>query len=115
MVASADEQLRRPRFSRWFARRDGEHSPADFIEFMAVGGATLVLLPLALVATRILGREPAEYGVGFITFYAAYVVNDPHFATTYVLFYSGVRRRFAALNLAQRVRYVVAGLVVPWC
>ena len=86
---------------------------ADFIEFMAVGGATLVLLPLALVATRILGREPAEYGVGFITFYAAYVVNDPHFATTYVLFYSGVRRRFAALNLAQRVRYVVAGLVVP--
>jgi hypothetical protein len=82
---------------------------------MAVGGATLVLFPLAWLVRRLVGLDSSELAVGFLTFYGAYVINDPHFAVTYFLFYKDARRRAFAVefSLAQRLRYVVAGLVVP--
>lgn len=80
-------------------------------EFFLVGGGTLVLLPMAYLARRALGLADAEYAAGFLTFYAAYVVNDPHFAVTYVLFYRGVP--FRDLPRAQRARHVLAGFVAP--
>ncbi|MEO6420566.1 MAG: hypothetical protein ABIP39_14220 [Polyangiaceae bacterium] len=84
-------------------------------EFMAVGGATLVLFPLAWLVRGWLGLDPSEYAVGFLTFYAAYVINDPHFAVTYLLFYKDAKKRaFAAeFSLVQRIRYWLAGLLVP--
>lgn len=82
---------------------------------MAVGGATLVLFPLAWLLRTWLGLDSSEYAVGFLTFYAAYVINDPHFAVTYLLFYKDAKQRAFAeeFSLAQRVRYWLAGLVVP--
>ena len=82
---------------------------------MLVGGATLVLLPLAWMLRRGAGLDASEYAVGFTTFYAAYVINDPHFSVTYLLFYKGVRTRAfgGEVPLAQRIRYLVAGFAVP--
>jgi hypothetical protein len=82
---------------------------------MLVGGGTLVLLPLGWLLRRWVGLEGAEYAAGFLTFYAAYVINDPHFAVTYLLFYKDARKRASSSELGrvQRARYVVAGLVVP--
>lgn len=82
---------------------------------MLVGGSTLLLFPIAWVARRFIGLDPAEYAVGFLTFHGAHLINDPHFAVTYVLFYKDARRRafsdvFAPL---QRLRYWIAGLIVP--
>ncbi len=88
---------------------------AGFVEFMVVGGATLFLFPLAWLLRTTFGLDDAEFAAGFLTFYGAYVINDPHFAVTYLLFYKDFRQRAfgSVLPRAQRVRYVVVGAVVP--
>ncbi|WP_437336255.1 hypothetical protein [Sorangium sp. So ce394] len=92
-----------------------EASGARLIEFLLVGGATLVLFPLAWLLRRAVGLDASELAIGFLTFHAASVINDPHFAVTYLLFYRDARRRAfdGALPPAQRARTVVAGLLVP--
>lgn len=84
-------------------------------EFLLVGGATLVLFPALWLLRNVVGLERAELGVGFTMFYAAHLINDPHFAVTYLLFYRDARRRAfgEAFEPWQRVRYVVAGGVAP--
>jgi hypothetical protein len=93
------------------------HDPwaARVTEFMLVGGATLLLFPLAWLVRRFVGLDASEYALGFGTFYAAYVINDPHFAVTYLLFYKNVRERSLgrAYPLAHRVRYWIAGFIAP--
>jgi hypothetical protein len=86
-----------------------------FVEFFLVGGLTLVLFPLAWLAERSFGLDAAELAVGFTTFHAAYVLNDPHFSVTYLLFYRNVRARAfgSGLARAQRARYLFAGAVAP--
>ncbi len=77
------------------------------VAFLLVGGATLLLFPFAWLLRRAVGLEDAELAAGFAAFYAAYVINDPHFAVTYLLFYRNLRRRaFGAETLpAQRIRF----------
>lgn len=84
-------------------------------EFLLVGGGTLPLLPLAYLLRQKLGLDDAELLVGFVMFQAAHVINDPHFAVTYLLFYRNVRRRAfgAEYSPAQRARYWAAGVFVP--
>lgn len=87
----------------------------SLVEFLLVGGITLILLPLAWLARKSLGLDSAELAIGFLAFHAAYVINDPHFAVTYVLFYRDAKNRAfgSAFEKAQRVRYWLAGAVVP--
>src|SRR5215207_7617348 len=84
-------------------------------ELWVTGGASLVLLPACWLLQRVLGLDSAELAVGFTTFYAAHVINDPHFAVTYLLFYRDVRRRLCSgeHSRAQRLRYAVAGFAAP--
>lgn len=86
-----------------------------FAEFMLVGGATLVLFPIAWIARAWVGLDSAELAIGFLAFYGAYLVNDPHFTVTYVLFYDDVRRRAFGTDIerSQRFRYLFAGFVAP--
>lgn len=88
---------------------------ARLIEFLLVGGATLALFPLAWLLRTAVGLDASELAIGFLTFHAASVINDPHFAVTYLLFYKDARRRAfgGVLAPAQRARYIVAGLLVP--
>jgi hypothetical protein len=88
---------------------------ARLAEFMLVGGATLVLFPLTWLLRTALGLSASEYALGFATFYGAYVINDPHFSVTYLLFYKDVRKRVlgASYDRSYRIRYAVAGFVVP--
>jgi len=91
-------------------------APASrLVEFLLVGGATPLLFPLAWLLRRSLGLDASELAVGFVMFHAAFVVNDPHFAVTYVLFYRDfVGRAFGgAFGSGLRARYVVAGIAVP--
>jgi len=80
-----------------------------------VGGGTIVLFPIAWLLRGAVGLNAAELAVGFLAFHAAYVVNDPHFAVTYLLFYRDVKRRALGDVFApvQRVRYWIAGFFVP--
>lgn len=77
------------------------------VELLVTGGGTLVLFPLAILARRLFGIDDAELAAGFLTFYAAYVINDPHFAVTYLLFYRNVKSRWRS------ARWIGSGIVVP--
>lgn len=84
-------------------------------EFLLVGGATLFVMPALTILRLALGLDDAELAVGFLFFHAAYVINDPHFAVTYLLFYRDARARAFgdALSGVQRLRYWLAGAVAP--
>ncbi|HEX5659143.1 MAG TPA: hypothetical protein VFX59_18245 [Polyangiales bacterium] len=86
-------------------------------EFLLVGGLTPLLFLLSWLLRESLGLDDAELAVGFTFFYGAHLVNDPHFAVSYLLFYEDVRARAfgAAFSSGQRVRYWLAGFVVPLC
>ena len=88
---------------------------ASFVEWLAVGGATLFLFPLSFWARAVWGLDEAELAVGFLFFHAAFVINDPHFCVTYLLFYDDARRRALGVDVsrAQRMRWIFAGVVVP--
>jgi hypothetical protein len=88
---------------------------AEWREFLLTGGATLLLIPFAYWYRQAAGLERSEYIVSYAAFYAAYVINDPHFAVSYLLFYknAGVRARGIEFRGAQQVRYLIAGFVVP--
>ncbi len=85
------------------------------IEFLLVGGMTPLLFLLSFALRKTLGLSSADYAVGFTAFYAAYIINDPHFAVTYLLFYEDGRARAfgSAFGTAQRLRWLLAGVVVP--
>jgi hypothetical protein len=103
------------------APRDETASPTDvaspFGEFLIVGGATLFLFPLSWLLRRCFGLDGPELAAGALTFYAAYLVNDPHFSVTYLLFYRRAWSRMLHRDTghAQRIRYAVAGFLVPAC
>jgi hypothetical protein len=84
-------------------------------EFLLAGGITPLLFPLAWLLRKAVGLDSAQLAAGFTTFYAAHVVNDPHFSVTYLLFYTNARDRAlgSAFSPAQRARYVLAGFVFP--
>lgn len=88
---------------------------SSFVEWLLVGGATLFLFPLSWWARSVWGLDEAELAVGFLFFHAAFVLNDPHFCVTYLLFYEDARRRAlgAEVPRAQRARWIFAGVVVP--
>jgi hypothetical protein len=88
---------------------------ANAAEFLAVGGAGIVLFPLLWLLRKSVGLDSAELAVGFLMFHGAHLINDPHFAVTYLLFYKNARQRAfgGAFVGVQRVRYWVAGFAVP--
>jgi len=90
-------------------------SVPPFVEFLLAGGATLALFPLSWLCRRRLGLDDAELTVSLLASQLAFVINDPHFASTYLLFYRDVRRRALGDVFApvQRARYWLAGLVAP--
>jgi hypothetical protein len=84
-------------------------------ELLLAGGATLLLLPLCWALRAALGLDDGELLIGALAFHAASLINDPHFSVTYLLFYRDVRARAFGPEYrgAQRLRYWVAGVVVP--
>src|SRR5215471_12184355 len=66
---------------------------SPLVEFLLVGGATPVLFAFGWVLRRVVGLDAADLAFGFTFFYAAHLLNDPHFAVTYVLFYGKARER----------------------
>ena len=84
-------------------------------EFLLVGGVTPLLFGLSWLLRESLGLSVAEYWTGFTFFYAAHLLNDPHFAVTYLLFYRDGRARAFGdrFGRAQRMRYLAAGVLAP--
>lgn len=85
------------------------------IEFAVVGGLTPFLYPLSWVLRHVFGLDSTEYIVSFAMFAAAFVINDPHFAVTYFIFYKDARARAFGDGFTgwQQIRYLIAGFVIP--
>lgn len=92
---------------RWDARA--------LVELATVGGLTLVLYPLSWFVRQLVPLDEAELAVGFTAFWAAHVINDPHFAVTYLLFYEDAKGRALgdAFPRALRWRWWLAGVIAP--
>ena len=90
---------------------EGGHLYNRVIDFLLLGGATLFVFPALLLLPT------AQYGasIGFITLLLANVINHPHFAHSYQIFYRGFGRKLRNSDLgpAMRARYAVAGIAVP--
>jgi len=88
---------------------------ARLVEFLMVGGLTPLLFPLSWALREAFGLSEAEYWTGFTFFYAAHLINDPHFSVTYLLFYEDGRARAFGGRFSrwQRARYLAAGIGVP--
>jgi hypothetical protein len=85
------------------------HPLVDF--FCLGGGSLLLLLPLLLVPPT----PELRADIGYWTLVAANLINHPHFAHSYQIFYSGFRGKAfgQTFDPELRRRYVFAGLVVP--
>jgi hypothetical protein len=86
-----------------------------FAEMMITGGATLLLYPLSWGLRKVFDPGMTEYHVSFVFFYLAWVINDPHFAVTYLLFYRDIKKRALSPEtpLAQRARWIFSGVIAP--
>jgi len=82
-----------------------------FIDFLFLGGGSLLLLPLLVV----LPLEAYHASIAQVLLFAGFLVNYPHFANSYQIFYRNYRRKAFSvdLGLSLRTRYVVAGIIVP--
>lgn len=80
-------------------------------DFLCFGGLSLIVLPLLLL----LPVSQYEASVLAGTLLLGYVINDPHFAHSYQIFYRGYREKAftAALGRTMQARYLFAGIAVP--
>ncbi|WP_211276687.1 hypothetical protein [Erythrobacter tepidarius] len=87
------------------------HLFGPVIDFLCLGGSSLLLLPLIFLLPEAELKAPLATAMMLLT----NLVNHPHFAHSYQIFYRGYARKAftPALGRAMQVRYLVAGLVVP--
>lgn len=80
-------------------------------DFLCFGGAALIILPLLLLV------PVAQYKASILaaTLTLALVVNNPHFAHSYQIFYRGFRLKAftPSQGRTMQVRYLIAGIAVP--
>lgn len=92
------------------ARRKG-YLFGPVIDFLCLGGSSLFILPLVLLLPE------AEYRAqtASLMLYLAHLINQPHFAHSYQIFYRGYGKKAftAELGREMQARYLFAGLIVP--
>jgi hypothetical protein len=81
-----------------------------WIDVMCLGGFTPLLL--ALMPFESFAKDLTKTAVATLIFY---LINTPHFTSTYQLFYRGFRKKLSSndLPLLLRLRYLFAGVVFP--
>lgn len=81
------------------------------IDFLCLGGSSLIILPLLLLVSV----EDYEAQVAAAMLLVAHLINHPHFAHSYQIFYRGFAAKAftPALGRNMQLRYIVSGLAVP--
>ena len=81
------------------------------IDFLCLGGGSLILLPIIIALP--LGQHKASIAQALVLL--SFVINYPHFAHSYQIFYRNFGRKAFGqdYHMVLRARYVVAGIVVP--
>ena len=81
------------------------------VDFLFLGGASLFILPICLLLPDSLEPE-----VLFYAWMLAHVINHPHFANSYQIFYRNFSGKAFGADYAPslRARYIFAGIAVPF-
>lgn len=81
------------------------------VDFLCLGGSSLLLLPFLTMLPE------AEYRgqMAVLMLLVAHLVNHPHFAHSYQIFYRGYAKKAftASLGRTMQARYLFAGIVAP--
>ena len=103
------EEIRIQETARAGAPRRYLHGP--LFDFLTFGGSSLLILPLLMLLSP--SRYIASFTLG--TMLLAHVVNHPHFAHSYQIFYRGFARKAftPVLGRVMQARYLFAGIVAP--
>ena len=82
------------------------------VDFLCLGGGSLLLFVLLAIFIPLEAATPAA---SVITLGLANLINHPHFAHSYQIFYQNFWQKIGKSNPSKslRVRYIVAGLLVP--
>jgi hypothetical protein len=93
------------------AARDKRFLFGPIVDFLCLGGSSIFLLPLLFVLPDTDYRAPLATTMLIV----AHLVNHPHFAASYQIFYRGfTRKAFSAdLGRVMQARYFFAGIVAP--
>ena len=81
------------------------------VDFLLLGGGSLVVL--AALAAFFPRDEGARAALAALMLWLAHVVNHPHFAHSYQIFYADFARKAFSPDSALRHRYRLAGVLVP--
>jgi hypothetical protein len=86
-------------------------------DFWLVGGAGILLFLIFVAVWKTWPEQGDDfkYKASVFAMYTAFLVNFPHFAYSYLLFYPGFFRRLSGTEttLASKIRLAVAGIAVP--
>ena len=91
--------------------RDKRFLFGPVIDFLCLGGSSLFLLPFLFVLPETDYRGPLATGMLIL----AHLINHPHFAASYQIFYRGFTRKAFRPDLGRvmQARYIFAGIVAP--
>jgi hypothetical protein len=81
------------------------------LDFLCLGGSSLILLPFLFILPDAQYRAPLATTMLLI----AHLINHPHFAHSYQIFYRGFAAKAFRPDLGRvmQARYIFAGIVVP--
>jgi hypothetical protein len=85
------------------------HLFGPLVDFLLLGGGSLIGL---LLIRGLLGGYGTEWSL-LVTLAFANIINHPHFAHSYQIFYRGFRGKLTEYPKELRWRYLAAGVVVP--
>ncbi len=90
----------------------GSYLFGPIVDFLCLGGGSLILISVVIALRPYVDRTELLA----ITFALAHIINHPHFAHSYQIFYRNFGKKIAGHELPQnlRLRYIFAGLGVPF-
>jgi hypothetical protein len=93
------------------AARSDRYIIGPIIDFMFLGGGSLIFLPIIFVLPLDTYKSTITQGILLL----AFLLNYPHFANSYQIFYRGFFRKAFShqYEATLRARYVIAGIIVP--
>ena len=88
------------------------HLSGPISDVMFLGGSSILILPLL----SLLAVDDWLAPVAAIAYWMSYLVNSPHFAVSYQMFYSGFGDKVRGVGYEDstlKIRYLMAGVVIP--
>lgn len=92
------------------AAPEGKSIVSPVLDLLLLGGASLILLPMSFTVP-----ESSIAGLALFAMLLSNLINHPHFAASYQIFYRDYRQKAFGTELPDplRWRYLFAGIVVP--